>query len=91
MWRRPGYPRSFISLPDKDLETLYWQTIYRFGCTSRAGRGMVDTAGIWFQGKSWPYFTTDWNIQSAHWPVYTANRLSKAGHSSTAFTSSAMN
>ena len=31
--------------------------------------------GIWFQGKSWPYFTTDWNIQSAHWPVYTANRL----------------
>ena len=35
----------------------------------------MDTSGIWFQGKSWPYFTTDWNIQSAHWPVYAANRL----------------
>ena len=74
-WWHKYYPRSFVTLPDKDLESLYWQTIYRFGCTSRAGRCMVDTPGIWFQGQSWPYFTTDWNIQSAHWPVYTANRL----------------
>ena len=74
-WWHAYYPRSFVTLPDKGLESLYWQTIYRFGCTSRAGRCFVDTPGIWFQGKSWPYFTTDWNIQSAHWPVYTANRL----------------
>ncbi len=74
-WWHDYYPRSFVTIPDKSLETLYWQTIYRFGCTSRAGRCFVDTPGIWFQGKSWPYFTTDWNIQSAHWPVYAANRL----------------
>jgi len=74
-WWHAYYPRSFVSIPDKNLESLYWQTIYRFGCISRAGRGFVDTPGIWFQGKSWPYFTTDWNIQSAHWPVYAANRL----------------
>ena len=74
-WWHAYYPKSFVSLPDKNLESLYWQTIYRFGCTTRAGRGFVDTPGIWFQGKSWPYFTTDWNIQSAHWPVYSANRL----------------
>ena len=74
-WWHAYYPRSFVTIPDKSLESLYWQTIYRFGCTSRAGRCFVDTPGIWFQGKSWPYFTTDWNIQSAHWPVYAANRL----------------
>lgn len=74
-WWHDYYARSFVAIPDKGLEALYWQTIYRFGCTSRAGRCMVDTPGIWFQGKSWPYFTADWNIQSAHWPVYTANRL----------------
>lgn len=74
-WWHNYYPRSFVRLPDPGLEALYWQTIYRFGCTARAGRCMVDTPGIWFQGKSWPYFTTDWNIQSAHWPVYAANRL----------------
>ena len=74
-WWHGYYPESYVRLPDKGLEALYWQTIYRFGCTTRTGRCMVDTPGIWFQGKSWPYFTTDWNIQSAHWPVYAANRL----------------
>ena len=74
-WWQAYYSRSFVAIPDRGLESLYWQTIYRFGCTTRAGRCFVDTPGIWFQGKSWPYFTTDWNIQSAHWPVYAANRL----------------
>ena len=74
-WWHNYYPKSFVTIPDKGLESLYWQTIYRFGCTTRAGRCIVDTPGIWFQGKSWPYFTTDWNIQSALWPIYAANRL----------------
>ncbi|BDS06978.1 hypothetical protein NT6N_20180 [Oceaniferula spumae] len=74
-WWHAYYPQSFVSIPDAKLEALYWQTIYRFGCISRAGRGYVDTPGLWFRGGSWCYTTTDWNIQSAHWPVYTANRL----------------
>jgi len=74
-WWHDYYPRSYVTIPDKGLESLYWQTIYRFGCTTREGRCFVDTPGIWFQGKSWPYFTTDWNIQSAHWAVYASNRL----------------
>lgn len=74
-WWHEYYPKSYITIPDKELESLYWQTIYRYACTTRAGRCFVDTPGIWFQGRSWPYFTTDWNIQSAHWAVYAANRL----------------
>ena len=74
-WWHDYYPRSFITIPDKGLESLYWQTIYRFGCTSRTGRYYVDCPGIWFQGGPWAYTTTDWNIQCAHWSVYAANRL----------------
>ncbi len=74
-WWHAYYPRSFVTIPDKGLESLYWQTMYRYGCTARAGRCIVDTPGLWFQGRSWPYFTTDWNIQSSLWPVYAANRL----------------
>jgi alpha-L-fucosidase 2 len=74
-WWHAYYRQSYLSIPDKKLESLYWQNIYRFGCISRTGRSFVDTPGLWFQGESWPYFTTDWNIQSAHWPVYAANRL----------------
>jgi alpha-L-fucosidase 2 len=74
-WWHAYYPKSFVSLPDKGMESLYWQTIYRLGCTSRTGRFFTDTPGIWFQGGPWAYITTDWNIQSAHWGVYAANRL----------------
>ena len=74
-WWHSYYTRSFVAVPDKELESLYWQTIYRLGSTSRAGRCIVDTPGLWFQGGPWPYFTADWNMQSALWPVYTANRL----------------
>jgi len=74
-WWHKYYKQSFISIPDKSLESLYWQTIYRFGCISRTGRSYVDTSGLWFQGGPWAYTTTDWNIQSAHWSVYAANRL----------------
>jgi hypothetical protein len=74
-WWHEYYRRSFVTIPDKSLESLYWQTIYRFGCLSRAGRSYVDTAGLWLQGGPWPYTTNDWNTQAAHWSVYAANRL----------------
>jgi len=74
-WWHSYYPKSLVTIPDKGLESLYWQTIYRFGCTSRTGRYYIDCPGIWFQGGPWAYTTTNWNIQCAHWSVYTANRL----------------
>jgi hypothetical protein len=39
----------------------------------------VDTPGIWSQGGGWCYITTDYNIQTALWPVYAANRLEIGG------------
>lgn len=77
-WWHAYYPRSFVSIPDKKVEALYWQTIYRYGCLARAGRTYVDTAGLWFQGGNWPYTTNDWNTQSAHWGLYAANRLEQS-------------
>lgn len=74
-WWHDYLSRSYVSLPDKQVEGLYWQTVYRLGCTSRAGRFYVDTSSMWFQGGPWPYSTHDWNTQAAHWGVYAANRL----------------
>ncbi|MCY2990342.1 MAG: hypothetical protein NTY19_21060 [Planctomycetota bacterium] len=78
-WWHQYYRQSFVSLPDTRLETLYWNTIFRFGCTARTGRYIVDTPGIWSQGGGWCYITTDYNIQTALWPVYAANRLEIGG------------
>lgn len=74
-WWHGYYQQSCVTLPDARIESLYWQTVYRLGCNSRAGRHYIDTSGIWFQGGPWAYSTHDWNTQSAHWGVYAANRL----------------
>ena len=74
-WWHEYYPRSYVTIPDKDLEAHYWQTMYRYGSSSRTGRAYIDCPGIWFQGYQWAYTTTDWNIQCAHWATYAANRL----------------
>lgn len=74
-WWHKYYSLSYLELPAKDLESLYWQTIYRYACCSRSGRYYIDTAGLWYQPSPWPYSTHDWNTQSSHWGVYTANRL----------------
>lgn len=74
-WWHAYYQLSYVELPAKDLESLYWQTIYRYACNSRSGRFYIDTAGIWYQPSPWAYTTHDWNTQSSHWGVYTANRL----------------
>ncbi|MGE9269246.1 MAG: glycosyl hydrolase family 95 catalytic domain-containing protein, partial [Verrucomicrobiales bacterium] len=74
-WWHNYYRCSFLTIPDKSLESLYWQSIYRYGSTSRTGRQFIDTPGLWFQGGPWPYTTTNWNIQAAHWGISAANRL----------------
>lgn len=78
-WWHDYYPRSFITLPDTRLETLYWNSIYRYGSNARRGRAFLDVSGLWFQGGGWPYVTNDWNTQSAHWAPPAANRLEQSG------------
>lgn len=78
-WWHRYYKQSFVSLPETRLETLYWNTIFRYGCTARTGRAFINTPGIWFQGGGWPYFTADFNIQTALWSIYAANRLEIGG------------
>ncbi len=78
-WWHRYYQQSFVTLPETRLETLYWNSIFRYGCTARTGRAFVDCPGIWFQGGQWPYITTDYNIQTALWGVYAANRLDIGG------------
>lgn len=74
-WWHDYYRQSFVSLPDTRLESAYWGTVYRWAASSRAGRGYMDTSGIWFQGGGWPYTTMNFNIQACLWGVYGANRL----------------
>jgi alpha-L-fucosidase 2 len=74
-WWNGYYPESFVTFPDPIGETFYWNNIYRMACCTRPDAQYIDTPGMWNSGGPWPYSTHDFNTQTAHFPVYTANRL----------------
>lgn len=74
-WWHAYYPESFIQIADFDGIKFYWGNVYRMACCTRPDAKYIDTPGMWNSGGPWPYSTHDFNTQTAHFPVYTANRL----------------
>lgn len=74
-WWHNYYPESFVTFPDSIGQTFYWDNIYHLACCTRKDAQYIDTPGMWNSGGPWPYSTHDFNTQTAHFPVYTANRL----------------
>jgi alpha-L-fucosidase 2 len=74
-WWHSYYPESFVTFPDTVGQSFYWNNVYRLACCTRPDAQYIDTPGMWNSGGPWPYSTHDFNTQTAHFPVYTANRL----------------
>lgn len=74
-WWHAYYPASFVSVPDTEVETVYWTTMYKLGSATRADRVMIDTAGIWQTPSKWADSHWDFNIPYCYYPMPTANRL----------------
>jgi len=74
-WWNSYYPESFISLPDRRVEAVYWAQMYKLASATREDRPMMDTAGIWQVASKWPFVTWDLNVQLCYWPHNTANRM----------------
>lgn len=74
-WWHTYYPESYVTFPDTIGETFYWTNVYRLACCTRPDAQYIDTPGMWNSGGPWPYSTHDFNTQTVHFPVYTANRL----------------
>ncbi len=74
-WWHKYYPESFVRFPDPAGESFYWNNVYRLACCTRPDAKYIDTPGLWNSGGPWPYSTHDFNTQTAHFPVYTSNRL----------------
>ncbi len=74
-WWHAYYPRSFLSIPDAKLESLYWIQMYKLGAATRADGPALDLLGPWYHQTLWPGIWWNLNIQAAYHPVYTANRL----------------
>lgn len=74
-WWHNFYPESYVGFPDPEGESFYWNNVYRLACCTRPDAQYIDTPGMWSSGGPWPYSTHDFNTQTVHFPVYSANRL----------------
>ncbi len=77
-WWHEYYPASFVSIPETQVETVYWTQMYKLGSATRADRVMMDTAGIWQTPSRWPDSHWNFNVQYCYYPLPTANRLDLA-------------
>ncbi len=77
-WWRQYYEKSFLTLPDGELEGFYWIQMYKYGCAAPKDMGIIDTHGPWLQPTSWPYITWNLNSQISYWGLQPSNRLELA-------------
>lgn len=74
-WWHSFYKKSFISIPDAQLESLYWIQIYKIASATRSDRPAIDLMGPWFKDSPWLILWWNLNIQLTYWPVYASNHL----------------
>jgi len=74
-WWHTYYPKSFVTVPDAQIEGFYWIQIHKLACATRQDRPVMDLLGPWFRKTGWPRIWWNLNIQTAYLSVYTANHL----------------
>ncbi|NOU67184.1 hypothetical protein GC096_24370 [Paenibacillus sp. LMG 31461] len=70
------YPASFISIPDKYWEGIYWIQMYKLASAVRGDSPVLDNQGPWLTQSAWPGTWWNLNVQLSYSSVYKANRLS---------------
>jgi hypothetical protein len=75
-WWHDYYPQSFVSIPDKHLESFYWIQMYKLASATRPDAPLIDNQGPWLAPSPWPGCWFNMNVQMSYSPVYTSNRLS---------------
>jgi hypothetical protein len=76
LWWNNYYQKSFISLPDKKLESYYWLQLYKVASATRPDKPIIDLMGPWFTSKTpWPAIWWNLNTQLTYSPLFTSNHM----------------
>jgi hypothetical protein len=73
-WWNDFFQQSFISIPDKNIESYYWLQLYKLGSATRENKSMIDLMGPWFySGTGWPGIWWNLNTQLTYSSMFTSN------------------
>lgn len=72
------YQKSFISIPDKRLESFWWIQQYKMASATRIGALPIDLMGPWYKPSPWPKYWWNLNIQLTYYPFFSSNHVDLA-------------
>ncbi|WP_316831745.1 glycosyl hydrolase family 95 catalytic domain-containing protein [Pedobacter aquatilis] len=72
-WWHNYYQKSFVSLPDKRMESFYWAQLYKLACLTRPNKPMIDLMGPWTSDTPWPAIWWNLNVQLSYSPMAVIN------------------
>ena len=74
-WWHAFYQKSFLSIPDAQMESFYWIQMYKMATCSRPDGPALDLFGPYFRVSQWPGLWWNLNIQLTYWNVLQSNHL----------------
>lgn len=74
-WWHAFYQKSFLSIPDGQMESFYWIQMYKMATCSRPDGPALDILGPFFRITQWPGLWWNLNIQLTYWNVLQSNHL----------------
>jgi alpha-L-fucosidase 2 len=74
-WWHAFYQKSFLSIPDAQIESFYWIQMYKMATCSRPDGPALDLFGPYFRISQWPGLWWNLNIQLTYWNVLQSNHL----------------
>jgi hypothetical protein len=69
------YQKSFVSFPDKRLQSFWWIQQYKIASATRVGSYPVDLMGPWYHITPWPKYWWNLNIQLTYYPFFSSNHI----------------
>ena len=79
-WWADYWSRSEVTLPEPQIERLYYSGMYQFGAAARRGHPPAALQGVWTSDDNqlppWKGdYHHDLNTQMTYWPTYAGNQL----------------
>ncbi len=74
-WWHTFYQKSFLSIPDGQMESFYWIQMYKMASCTRPDGPALDLFGPFFRISQWPGMWWNLNIQLTYWNVLQSNHL----------------
>lgn len=75
VWWHAFYPKSYVTIPDRRMESFFWIQQYKLASATRPDRPVIDLLGPWYKPTVWPCLWMNLNVQLTYYTTGITNHL----------------